>query len=255
MNVGTILIIIAAALVTVAVAFVVYRMARRTDRLKYEFVTIIAHKFRTPLTTIKWSVESLAEGETDPYKKQSLADIKKAGDGLIDLVGTLVELTDTDGAAYKLERLNLCALAKTAVENAKNDFHNKNQFISVVCSAKEIPVRADAARISFVLETLLSNACAYSSPGRNIAVSVWADANKASVSVSDNGIGIDPYDMRHIFTKFYRAKNARAVDTEGFGVGLYLARSVVKRHHGKLEAYSEGLNKGATFSIVLPRAR
>jgi len=253
---------IAIAIAIIAVLYLIlawlWKKLRENESLKYEFITIIAHKFRTPLTHIKWSVEGLLKSEQDQYKKQVLSDIGTSDDKLIKMTNTLIELTDTSKsvrASYKLERLNLCELAKTAVENSKTAFHEKNLFIATNYSEPEIFVKADRSRMEFVLQTLLENACAYTSPGLNISVSVFDSRRKAALSVTDNGIGIAREDLPRIFTKFFRTKEARAMDTEGFGVGLYLAKSIVNRHKGKLSVSSAGLSQGSTFSVVLPRVK
>jgi signal transduction histidine kinase len=232
-----------------------FKKLRENESMKYEFITIIAHKFRTPLTQIKWTTEGLITDEQDPYKKQQLADVHESNENLIKLTGTLVELTDAAGkgqSSYNFERLNLCELAHDAMESSKKAFHEKNLFMSLSCSADEIPVKADKPRIDFVIGTLMENACSYSPPGRNIGVDISVYKKKAVLSVTDNGIGIDGHDLPKMFTKFFRTREAQSMDTEGLGVGLYLARTIVKRHDGSIEAYSEGLGRGSTFSLILP---
>lgn len=231
------------------------RKAGENEDLKYEFITIIAHKFRTPLTQIKWSTENLLTDETNPYRKQSLLDISSSNENLIKLTGTLVELTDSANSAsgsYKFERTNLCELVKNSVDQAKTVFHEKNIFLSVTCSEPLIFASIDRPRIEFVLQTILDNACTYTPPGRNVSVSIISDGNSATIAVTDSGIGIDPKDMGRLFSKFYRSKEAKATDTEGMGIGLYLALSIVKRHHGRVDAISDGIGLGSTFSVTLP---
>ncbi len=239
-------------------AIVLKRKLSSDDSLKYEFITIIAHKFRTPLTQIKWTSEGLIADEADPYKKQQLSEIRLSNENLIKLTSTLVELTDAadkKNDSYKMERLDLCALAKEAMEASKTAFHEKNLFMSMTCAIPEIFVKADSARLGFVLSTLMENACSYTPPGRNIAVGITATKRRAAISVADDGIGIEPKDLSRMFTKFFRTGSAQAMDTEGLGIGLYLARSITKRHNGTIEAYSEGAGKGSTFSVILPRVK
>ncbi|MDE2037672.1 MAG: HAMP domain-containing histidine kinase [Patescibacteria group bacterium] len=261
---GSSLAIAEAAVVVIAVAAAVAAMAalirtlRRGEKARYEFVTIIAHKFRTPLTHIKWAADSLVSDETNPYRKESLQDIRSSNEDLISLTSTLLELTESDRSplsAYSWEKLDLCAMAESAVEASKRAFHEKNLFIAADHPADSIWVKADRSRLDFVLGVLLDNACRYSPPGRNVEVRVSARGRKAVFSVTDYGIGISPADQSRLFTKFFRADDARAMDTEGFGVALFLARSVVRRHGGAIEAYSDGPGRGSTFSVVLPRMR
>lgn len=236
----------------------IWRKFRSYENLKYEFLTIIAHKFRTPLTQMKWTAETLLEKEQDSYKIESLKNIEQSNQNLIGLTGTLIELTDsahTSLATYKLEKTDLCALTNKVVEILKKEFHEKNLFFGIQCSAPEIFVKADQQRIEFVLQTILENSIHYSPPGRNIDIEVSQSNQKAFVKVRDNGIGIDSEDIPHMFTKFFRTKNAKTMDTEGFGVGLFLSQTIMKRHKGKIEAFSAGLNQGSIFTVSLPLSK
>lgn len=233
----------------------IWRKFRMYETLKYEFVTIIAHKFRTPLTQIKWVIETILEKERDPYIIENLKGLNQSNLNLISLTGTLIELTDsahTSLATYNLEKLNLCDLTNGVLGNLKKEFHEKNLFFGIQCSHAEIFTKADCARLEFVIQTILENSIHYSPTGRNIDIEVIKSHRKAMVRVIDHGIGIDPADMSRMFTKFFRAQNAQAMDTEGFGVGLYLAQSIMKRLKGKIEVSSAGLGQGSTFTIVIP---
>lgn len=253
-----IIIVVTITAIMLLVAVLLFRKLRENERSKYEFMTIIAHKFRTPLTHIKWSSEGLLSDETDSYKKQSLTDIHASNENLINMTTTLIEVMDASGnknSAYRFERVNICDMVRSIMESYKSMFHSKNLFISISCVAEELFANIDKSRMEFVLSTLFENACLYTPPGRNITATVSIEHRKVAVSVHDDGIGIDARDMQHLFTKFYRTKEARAMDTEGLGVALYLAKSVMKHHKGSIVAYSEGLGKGSTFSIVMPRAK
>jgi len=256
---GTAFIALAALAVIAGIAEIVGRRIwaglRENEVLKYEFVTIIAHKFRTPLTSLKWLIESLLADETDARKKESYTEIAGLSDKLISMTGTLIEMTDTDNEAkssYVLTATPVCEFVRTAADAYKNQFHEKNLFFSVKCDAPDVAAHIDRPRMEFVLQTLLENALAYTPTGRNVDVTVSARGHKALISVSDTGIGIAPEDLRMIFTKFYRTQNAKEADTEGFGVGLFLARSIVWRHRGRIEVDSPGLGQGSTFTVILP---
>ncbi|MBU6426746.1 HAMP domain-containing histidine kinase [Patescibacteria group bacterium] len=229
--------------------------SRKNEDLKEEFITIIAHKFQTPLSQVKWLIESMASAEQDPYKLESLGQIAKANRQLIDLTGTLVELADSDGlarAAYLFEKTDLCELTRRVAGLAKDSFHEKNIFFSVECDREPIYVKVDKARVEFALQVLFDNARLYSPPGKSVRVDVSKIGAKAAITVSDQGIGISPEEFPRLFSKFFRGKNAVSADTEGFGVGLYLADSIVRRHRGRIEVSSPGAGKGSTFKIVLP---
>lgn len=228
------------------------------EQIKYEFITIIAHKFRTPLTHLKWISENLIASETDPYKKESLMEMQKSNERLINLTNTLIEITDKNKSSeslYKFESLPICKIVKAVGESSKNLFHEKNIFFSVECDSGEKECLIDRVRMEFVISTLLENACIYTPPGKQVLVNVYDMGNKVAISVKDDGIGIEKHDLPKIFTKFFRTENAEKMDTEGFGVGLYLAKSVINQHKGTLEVNSAGLNQGSEFVITLPAVK
>lgn len=230
---------------------------RQNSSLRYEFITIIAHKFRTPLTHIKLVSEMLSEQEKDPYQLQSINELKKSNTQLINLTGTLIELTGSNKsstASYVFEHLSLCETAKRVSETTKQSFKEKN--ISFTVDFREdIQVYVDQARLEFALQTVFENAYIYTQAGGIVRVNISKSSRKAIVTITDNGIGISHGELRRIFGKFHRAANAKNFDTEGLGVGLYLTKSIIHRLHGKIHIYSEGEGKGTTASIILPLAR
>lgn len=224
--------------------------------MKYEFITIIAHKFRTPLTHLKWSVENLLTLNLDPSAQESVKDIGSSTEKLINLTGTLIELTDNANqsrALYNFEKIPLFEFVKNATSPFRDTFHGKNIFFSVYCDNDGTLIRVDRARMEFVLGTILENACNYTPVGRSVSVKAGTVGRRAVIEVADTGIGIDPMEQMRLFEKFHRGDRARRADTEGVGVGLYLARSVMKRHKGRIEISSPGIDKGTTVRIFLPR--
>lgn len=242
------------AILVVVIFVVLLRTLTRNEKLKYEFITIVAHKFRTPLTHVKWASDELAKNELDSYKKQALNDIQKSNEKLIKLTNTLLELTDTDSSAssiYAFDRVSICDFVRDVGNGFKDMFHEKNIFFSIQCQPEPLFVKIDKQRIEFVIQTLLENAFTYSSPGQTVGVQVTRNGGYADIAIIDHGIGIESRDIPHIFTKFFRTKSAQSMDTEGFGVGLYLAKSIVDRHKGNLAAYSDGTGKGSVFTLSL----
>lgn len=257
MNDQTLLIVVS-IIVAVLTARYAWLKVRDYETLKSEFITIIAHKFRTPLTQMKWLIEEILEKEKDPYKTEGLKNLEKSNQNLIDLTGTLIELTESGDkslASYSFEKTDVCTMMREMMESLKDDFHEKNIFISFKCSVPEIFAKLDKQRMEFVFHTLLENSMHYSYVGKNVDVSISLHGRKIIIEVTDYGIGIDKSEMPRLFTKFFRSQSAQSMDTDGFGVGLYLAQSIMKRHKGKIEAFSEGINTGSTFRITLPSVK
>lgn len=241
-------------LACIALAREIWSKMHENEVMKNEFISIIAHKFRTPLTSMKWILENKIGEEKDVYKKENYGEIQKLTESLINMTGTLIETADaaSSKSAYNFEKVNLCDFIKTITEVNKRLFHEKNLFFSVKCDADEIIVNIDKPRLEFVLQTLLENALAYTPPGKNVDVYISKRKHKAIINVKDNGIGINQKELPHLFTKFYRTDEAKRADTEGFGIALYISNSIVKRMKGKINVYSEGLGLGSTFEVVLP---
>jgi len=250
-----ILIVISLILLAIYAGMIIWDKLRSTENMKYEFITILAHKFRTPLTKVKWSIETIFDLEKDPFKKESLMNIKQSNETLINLTNTLVEVTDSKNkvvATYNFERINICELVGKVIKSMNVRFHEKNLFLSINFSKPEIFVRADKMRMEFAIQTLMENSIIYSPQGRNVEIFVTNTNKKVMITIVDHGIGIDPSDMKNIFSNLYRGSNAKSMDTEGLGVGLFLVNSIVKGNMGKLKVFSEGLDKGTTFTVVLP---
>lgn len=244
------------AILAVTIGVIIWRQLHRGDLLKYEFITIIAHKFRTPLTEIKWSIDELSERETDKDKLKSFENIKNSNKKLIDLTSTLVELSNPGKSLDSLEnfeKLSLCVLLKSVTDSFKDAFLRKKIMFSLNCPIEDVIVSVHKERVKFVIQTLLENALAYTPQNGKVSVLLESFSDFASISVIDNGIGISKSNINLIFTKFYRTGKAKITDTKGFGIGLYLARSIAKRHNGDIKVYSEGEDKGSTFKFTLPK--
>ncbi|MGZ5077809.1 MAG: sensor histidine kinase, partial [Methylobacter sp.] len=112
-------------------------------------------------------------------------------------------------------------------------------------------VRGDKQRLRQVLLILGDNACRYSNPGGHIAVALWVTDDSASISLSDQGIGIPEQDLEHIFDRHFRSRNALASRDDGKGLGLPMAKSILKAHGGSI-AVTSIENAGSTFTIMLP---
>jgi signal transduction histidine kinase len=239
-------------------AVFLWKKLRENAHLKYEFITIVAHKFRTPLTYIKWVCDSLIPEESDSFKKKSFEEIKRSNQKIIDLTSTLIEIADSEnssGATYIYEKIILADMVKEVSNKYKDTLHEKNIFYSFDVENDKVKVKVDRSRFEFVLATLLENAWTYTPIGKDVKVTITNTLFKTYISVEDSGIGISKQDLPHVFSKFFRGKNARINDTEGFGVGLYLASSIIKRMHGKIKVESPGEGQGSRFTIILPRVR
>lgn len=240
-----------AGLTAFFVGTVILKKFKDVEKIKYEFITVAAHKFRTPLTEIKWAAKALSETETDPEKKKYIERITTSGNNLIGLAGYLLEAAETEAKeySYKLEQKDLREIIGEQVKNIKQSASGKKREVETLISEDPIIVKIDKERISSVAQVMIDNALLYSK--NKIKIDLKKEHGWAIFSVSDDGIGVTKEDIDKIFSKFYRTKKAMLVETEGAGLGLHIARGIIERHGGKIGADSAGENQGSTFWFKL----
>jgi len=241
------------AVITVIVGVVVWRKLREEDLLKYEFVTTASHKFRTPLTHIKWAAENLSETELKPEQRVQVENIKRTNNRLIELVNLLLSLTEpkTDTHNYRFRRGDLSELAEKVVATFRDQVAAKRlKFTSYLQPKMEADF--DPARIKFVIEMLIENAVTYTPEGGSVTVATRREGSNVIFIVQDTGIGLTGEDISLIFSRFYRTADAKLADTEGMGIGLFLSREILTKHGGKIWVHSDGPKLGTTvgFSIL-----
>lgn len=230
--------------------------AQLADTLKYEFIAVVTHKLRAPLTYIKWSLGEWANARQDSDKAKIIEQISGANKRLTELSDVLMGLVkiDADDYQYNFEKRDLARFADDALEGLFQRIKEKG--INLVKSYESgLPeVLLDEKRFRFALQVIVENAVNYTKRDGSIEIKLARDSRTASVliSVKDTGIGIIKEELPRLFSKFYRGGLARAIDGEGMGIGLYMVRKIVERHNGKIWAESAGLDQGATFFIRLP---
>lgn len=240
-------------MIAVSSAIIVWKKIRETDILKDEFINIIMHRFRTPITYIKWSVEMLKTLSTNEEQKKELDNIEEENTVLVGLTDTLVNLANIGGneKSYALTEENLAEIIKKVINKKKVRINAKKITIDTEFENNLPPVNVDLKRIEFVIETIIDNAITYTPDEGNIKLSIKLDDKKLIFSVKDNGVGISKKDLPRIFIKFFRGDGVK-IDTEGMGIGLFISKDIMRRHGGTISVESDGLGKGAKFSIDLP---
>jgi len=255
-NIGAIISTIVGIVVVIFLLYLfVWRKSRESEASKYEFITVIAHKFRTPLTESKWAVNELLNEEKDEKKIIDLKHIQQSNEKLFGLTSALMDLANTERIterSYGSEKVSLNDIVRETAASFSARFEEKSVSLSVEYPPDDIMTFVNREGISFAVQTLLENAYNYTPNGGRVSIALARSGRKATIQVSDTGIGIKQEELSKIFSGFYRTKKARATDTGGFGIGLSLSYSIIKRHGGTIKVSSEGENKGSTFVIVLP---
>jgi signal transduction histidine kinase len=230
---------------------------KELDQLKSEFLSLATHQIRAPLTAIKGYSSMLVEGDFGvlPQKAKDSADtIMKSCQNLINIVEDFLNISRIEQGrmVYEKSVFDVGELVKEKINEIKPNIQNAGLTLDFDApenfSAK---VNADRGKIRQIIGNIIDNAIKYT-PHGNIKVSVFEDAGKVKIAVKDSGIGIDPKDMSKLFVKFSRAKDAHKTNTNGTGLGLYVAKKMAEGHGGDIKVSSEGVGKGSTFTIELP---
>lgn len=231
---------------------------KTVEKLKSEFVSIAAHQLRTPLTSIKWILTSLVEGdfgEMTDEQKDYLEKTNVSNERMINLVDDLLNLSRIEEGRYVQAKDNFIfeELIEKNIEAVKFKLKKKNLDIAYRSPGEEIAILADKEKINLVVQNLIENAANYSLDGGKIEVALTKDTekNEMTFQVKDSGIGIPEDQKARIFTKFFRAKNAIQAQTVGSGLGLFINKNIIESHGGQIWFLSEA-GQGATFSFSLP---
>jgi PAS domain S-box-containing protein len=227
-----------------------------SERLKDEFITNISHELRTPLTAIKGFSDLLimtADGSLDERRLGFVETIGENADQLLFHINKLIDISQIQAKSLGLEkdRLSLSELVDELVEKWREPMEEKGLSLRVRLSGGSLWVDGDRHRLTWAVENLLSNALNYTLPGGSVEVRTSQVDNEARVDVTDTGVGVSDADQAYLFTRFFRAHDEDAFGVRGVGLGLYITRSIVELHNGRVWADSE-LGVGSTFSIALP---
>ncbi|AFK86642.1 integral membrane sensor signal transduction histidine kinase [Thermoanaerobacterium saccharolyticum JW/SL-YS485] len=219
--------------------------------LRVQMTQNIAHELRTPLSTLKSHLEAIIDGVWEPSKEriESLYEEVVRLSNLINDIELLNKI-EIDNLKINKARFNLSELIKILLINYESIFVNKNQHLEKNIE-DDIFVNADKDRLSEVLINLLTNANKYTGEGGNIKVRLYSEGQYAVITVSDNGIGISKEDLPFIYERFYRSEKSRSRDYGGSGLGLSIAKAIIKAHNGTINVESI-LNEGTKFTVKLP---
>jgi signal transduction histidine kinase len=241
-------------LIVVIVGWLVWRQIRQADVLKYEFINNISHKFRTPLTHIRWLAEDLRADMTQAERDKAVEQIQFASMRLFELTNIVIDVSETtnDLYLYHFSNFELKDIIDEIHRVHKDQIDHKKLKVHIDFGPDVPQVKADKTRLQFALQILFENAIIYTPEGGDVVLKVRQIGGEVIISLRDSGIGISEEDITRVFSKFYRSQNARHTDTEGMGIGLFMAKKIIEKHNGRIWAESKGENQGTTFGVALP---
>jgi PAS domain S-box-containing protein len=230
---------------------------RDADRRKDEFLAILSHELRNPLAPIRNAVHLLARAPAGGEQAARARHIlERQTTHLTRIVDDLLDVTRIASGKVELRRarIDLREVVQKTADDVRSIFDEARLPLRVDQPASAVWVDADATRIAQVVANLLQNAGKFTPSGGEVTVAVLAAGDRAEVRVSDTGIGIEPGEVQHMFEPFAQADRSLARAQGGLGLGLALARGLVELHGGAMAARSEGLGRGAEFTMSLPLA-
>jgi signal transduction histidine kinase len=232
-----------------------FTRSKEVEQLQHDFVSIVSHELRGPLTAIKGFVKTLiAKGDTLPREtgQEFLETINEQADRLNQLVEDLLNVSHIESRRLKikLEHVDLASITERLVKQFRTKWGSRDIKIE---AEPELPnVRADQSKIEEVLVNLIDNAVKYSPQGGRVRVAMASQNGEVEVSVEDSGIGITPEDSARLFEKFHRVASPETRDIGGSGLGLYIVKNLVEAHGGRVLVTSAP-GVGSTFTFSLPR--
>lgn len=223
---------------------------------KVDMLSIAVHQLRTPLTRNKWSLDMLIHDEENlsVEYKELLRKVYDDNERAIGMVNEILRANHEEMSVIPVSRIkvNLIELIEKTMNDVGRDALVRNITFTFSNKADEsLQVLADPHKLMYVFENLFLNAVKYTPQGGAVSVIVEKTDTNILVSVADNGIGIPNEDKPHIFQKFYRASNARVVENEGTGLGLFIAKQIIEKNGGTI-SFESTENKGSTFLLSFP---
>jgi PAS domain S-box-containing protein len=233
---------------------------KKIEERKDDFIKMASHELKTPITSIKGYVQLLlniyGEGNEEKLQasrttvKSSLETISKQVTKLTRLVSELLDLNRIESGKLELHKIQFDP-GILAEETGQDIRQTTTRHAIIVRNEFEGTIYADKDRISQVLLNLLTNAIKYSPEPSQIEIVVTGNKNNVSISVADQGIGIDKKEQSKIFERFYRVEGKSEQTYPGFGIGLFIAQEIVQRHNGTISVSSQK-GKGSVFTFTLP---
>ena len=231
---------------------------KKLEETRRNLLSLASHQLRTPLSGTKWLIETLKKGLKGPLNEgqmEYLNDIYNINVRMSSLVQDMMGVLRVEGnvdQAHK-ERVSVASIFYTMLESLNGAMKSK-QITLRLPDDRGDEITTDPLMLRNILECLVSNAINYSNPEGEVTISIEKSPTELVFGVKDSGIGIPRDEQSHIFERFHRTSNAKAFDTHGTGLGLYIASMLAKKI-GALLSFESEENKGTTFYIHIPYSK
>ncbi|MEA2008520.1 MAG: GAF domain-containing sensor histidine kinase [Chloroflexota bacterium] len=235
-----------------------YQAVEQANRSKSQFLAIVTHELRIPLTSIKGYTDLILGGsagaEVTDLQRQFLGVIRKNVNRMADLIADLADISRIERGILKLdiEDVSIMQCLQDTLDSLRHKIEERNQTL-VVKKSDIPPVEADPKRVMQVLTNLVSNAWKYTPDGGMITIVAIEQKDTVRIDIQDTGIGISPEDQTKLFSQFFRSDNQAVRDQNGWGLGLNVTKQLVEMLAGEI-GFESQLGEGSTFWFTLPVA-
>jgi signal transduction histidine kinase len=229
--------------------------AERADRAKDEFIASLSHELRTPLNAIMGWTHMLRDGSVaEPNRGKAFDAVSRNADVLARLIRDLLDTSRIATGRLELSKApaDINAIVQAAVESVTPAADTKRLTLTVSPAPHGVIVLGDAQRLQQVLWNILSNAVKFTPESGRVGVHVHADDHAVRVQIRDDGEGIEPAFLPRVFDRFEQGSARR--ENGSMGLGLHIAKSLVEAHGGDIHVHSDGIGRGAVFTVQLPLA-
>jgi len=226
------------------------------NRLKSEFISVVSHQLRTPLSNLKWTIELLMSGRLGKIEEEQVecfGILKENNDRMAELISDLLTVSRLEQRTLppKKREASLGELVQGLISEFQPFFRASNIQIEFSVQNDLPKIYLDPFQVRLVIENLLDNAIRYIKDKGEIKIKLERKEKHIYFEIKDNGVGIPKEDQKYIFQKFFRSENVLKYQTQGSGLGLYIAKAITEKSGGKIGFESEE-NKGSTFWLMLP---
>ena len=225
----------------------------KAEELRRNLLSDVAHELRHPLHIINGNIEAMIDG-VFPLDKEGLERIKNQAGLLTRLIDDLHELAQAEAQQIILDKrpIHVGQLVEQAAISFRPEAETKQIKLEVELLGKLPELNVDPERMKQVIFNLLSNAVRYTPENGKIKVSAEQLDDQVQIQIRDNGAGIDPADLPHVFDRFYRSDKARNREKSGTGLGLAIVKALIEAHDGTISVSSTGNGQGSLFTLYLP---
>lgn len=229
------------------------------DRAKSEFISVVSHQMRTPISIIRWNLEMVSEEDIPVKERNKMLEV--AHDRIVFLghqIDQLLTALEIEEGKMFMDKkpADMNFLIEKAIKEAEKEIKNKGIKLKILLVQPAPLVECDIKKIEMVLKTMIGNIATYASAGGEATVTSslisFEGRENFIVSIKDNSIGINDTDKANIFKKFFRSDAAKRTSPNGLGLGLFISKRFIEAHGGSIWVESEGEGKGSAFDFSIP---